>query len=205
MSHPALDLIRQRISVNHFDPSFHLTDEQIRELVEYATQAPSAYNLQNWRFIAVRDPATKARLKALAFGQGKVADAAVTFIVVGLLRPHEYADEALAPFLRTGAIDQAAYDRWVKAAQAAYVANERLQRDEAIRSASLAAMTLMIAAQARGLSSGPMIGFDAAGVGREFGLSDFEVPALLVTVGRAGPGNWPRKPRQPPEKVLRII
>lgn len=81
-------------------------------------------------------------------------------------------------------------------------ADERMARDEAIRSASLAAMTLMLAAEDRGLASGPMIGFDPEGVKREFGIPDRYVPVMLITVGPAALGNWPRKPRLTPAEVL---
>lgn len=205
MTHPALALIERRISINHFDASHRLDDADINELVHYASQAPSAYNLQNWRFIAVRDGDAKARLRQLAYGQKKVGDAAVTFIVIGLMRAHEGAEGAMRPFRESGHLDENAYQKWIAAAGQAYAANERLQRDEAIRSAALAAMTLMIAAEALGYASGPMIGFDAVGVALEFGLADTEIPALLVTVGRAAQGNWPRKPRLPPEAILRIV
>ena len=73
-----------------------------------------------------------------------------------------------------------------------------------MRSATLGAATLMLAAEALGLASGPMVGFDPDGVARAFGLSRSEVPALLVAVGRAAPGNWPQKPRRPLAEVLEI-
>jgi len=49
-----------------------------------------------------------------------------------------------------------------------------------------------------------MIGFDAEGVAREFGLGSNEVPVMLVAVGRAAPGNWPQKLRRPLAEVLEI-
>jgi nitroreductase len=66
-------------------------------------------------------------------------------------------------------------------------------------------MNLMIAAQAMGLASGPMIGFDAAAVANDFGLGPTEVPVMLVAVGRAAPGNWPRKRRRPVDQVLAVV
>ena len=42
------------VSANLFDASHTLTDVEIEELVRLATRAPTAYNLQHWRFIAVR-------------------------------------------------------------------------------------------------------------------------------------------------------
>ena len=66
----------------------------------------------------------------------------------------------------------------------------------------LAAMTLMIAAEAKGLVSGPMIGFDPEGAKREFGISDRCLPVMLLAVGYPAPGNRPRKPRLSVDEVL---
>jgi len=205
MSHPALDLIVQRTSVNRFDPSYSVDDATIGELVRYASQAPSAYNFQNWRFVAVRTAAQKARLCEMAYGQEKVLEASVTFIVCGRLRAHLGLRDAMQPFVAAGHVDGAAVDAMVASATRGHADNPQAQRDEAIRSASLAAMTLMVAAQAMGLVSGPMIGFDPAQVHAGFDLGADEIPALLVTVGRPAPGNWPRKPRRPVSDVLALV
>lgn len=197
-----IELIKQRISTNKFDTSRTLSEAQIKELVSYATEAPSAYNIQNWRFVAVTDPEDKARLKAVAYNQQKVVDASVTFIVLGDLRGYEKLPRILGPMVDGGLMDQAMADRWAQSAASSYGADEQFARDEAIRSASFAAMTLMIAAQAKGLSTGPMIGFDPAGVKREFNITDRYVPVMLLTVGYPAHGNWPRKPRLGVEEVL---
>src|SRR5262249_22932681 len=43
--------------------------------------------LQNWRFIAVRTPEAKARLRPIAWYQPAITEAAVTFIVCGQFVP----------------------------------------------------------------------------------------------------------------------
>ncbi len=197
-----LNLIKQRISANKFDPARTLSEAEIKELVSYATQAPSSYNIQHWRFVAVTKPEDKARLKAVAYHQQKVEDAAVTFIVLGDLRGYEKLPEIVGRTLEAGLVDQKKAESWVKTARAGYENNERFARDEAIRSGALAAMTLMIAAEALGLVSGPMIGFDPEGVKREFNIPDRYVPVMLLTVGHPAPGNLPRKPRLSVDDVL---
>ncbi|MGB6098124.1 MAG: nitroreductase family protein [Comamonas thiooxydans] len=199
--HPTLALIEQRISANRFDDSHSLADAEIARLVQLATRAPTAYNLQNWRFIAVRTPAVKARLRALAQDQAKVQEAAVCFIVCGVLADPEALAERLQPFVDGGFMPAAMAQGWLQAAQQQY-ASAQAVRDEALRSASFGAMTLMHAAQAMGLGSCAMTGFDAEGVTSSFGLAREEVPVMLVTVGRAAAGNWPQKPRRPLEQVL---
>jgi nitroreductase len=196
------DLIETRNSVTRYDASRGVSDETLTELVRLATLAPSAYHLQNWKFIAVRTPAAKARLMAAAFDQPQVADAAATFIVVGRLAAHEQLPQALRPALERGVMPADVVERWVAAAKEAHPGDPQLQRDEALRSASLAAMTLMLAAQGMGLATGAVGGFDAARVAQEFGLEAQDVPVMLVTLGHAREGNWPQKPRKPLQEVL---
>jgi len=204
MKNALITAIEGRTSANYFDPHHRLALAQIERLTELATRAPTAFNLQNWRFIAVHTAAAKARLRELAWGQAKVGDAAVTFIVVGVLARHDVLAARLAPSVQAGFMPADMVSAWEGAAAGLYQDQPRQQRDEAVRSAALGASTLMLAGQALGLASCPMSGFDAAGVAREFALADDEVPVMLVAMGRAAPGNWPQKPRRPLAHVLEL-
>lgn len=79
------------------------------------------------------------------------------------------------------------------------------QRDEAIRSGTLGASFLMFAAAGMGLASAPMAGFDSAEIAREFHLSDFEIPVMLIAVGYPGVENRPQKPRMDVSRVLEVV
>ncbi len=204
IQNPIETLIEQRVSSNVYDTSRSLSDAQISTLVRLATRAPSAFNFQNWRIIAVRTAEAKQRLMSVAYGQQKVVDAAVTFIFCGTLAPHVGLARALQPSLDAGILQPSLVDAWVTMAKGMYDGNSQFQRDEAIRSASLAAMTLMLAAAGQGLATGPMIGFDPQGLAREFQLGASEVPVMLVTAGYAAPGNWPQKPRKLLHEVLEM-
>ena len=89
MHKPIQVLIESRASTNHHDPNRHLSDKEIVDLIGLATRAPAANNFQNWKFIAVRSPKAKARLKTVCYGQQKVVDASVTFIIFGTPAAHE--------------------------------------------------------------------------------------------------------------------
>lgn len=195
-------LIETRISANHYDSSRSVSDAVIEELVGLATLAPTAFNFQNWKFIAVRTAEAKERLKAVSYDQQKVVEAPVTIIICGVLAAHEGLARALQPSVDAGILDQQVFDGWIGMATGAHQGNPQLQRDEALRSGSLAAMTLMLAAQGRGLASCSMSGFDPLGVAREFELTAAEVPVMLITLGYPAPGNWPQKPRRPVREVL---
>ena len=93
-------------------------------------------------------------------------------------------------------------ESWVKAATESHDGNSGHQRDEAIRSASLAAMTLMFAAQSLDFDSGAMGGFDSQKVSEIFSLSEDDMPVMLITVGQGIKQNWPQKTRKPMSDIL---
>ncbi|MDQ8209108.1 nitroreductase family protein [Coraliomargarita sp. SDUM461003] len=198
-------ILENRVTSGRFDPSATLDSTSIRELVRLATQAPSAFHLQNWSFIAVHSDAAKQQLMDLSYGQRQVRDAAVTFIVAGHVCAYESLAERLQPSVDVGIIDAVTQQTWVDMATGSHEGNVALQRDEAIRSASLAAMSLIVAARERGLDTGVLGGFDAAAVCQTFALSADAIPVMLVTVGRAAAGNWPQKVRRPLDEVLRCV
>ena len=72
-----------RRSVNFFDPKKEVSREVLKEIIDLAVLAPSAFNLQPWRIIAVTSPEKKELLKANANNQPKVTDAPVSLILVG--------------------------------------------------------------------------------------------------------------------------
>ena len=198
----ALTLIRERTSVNHFDPSKTVSEAEIREIIADAVQAPSSYNIQHWRFVAVTDPEKKKQLQSAAYNQVKVGQASATIIVLGDLQGYEKMEQIYAPLVKNGVVTQDYASGAAQRATDTYFNNPQFARDEAIRSAALAAMTLMIAAQARGYVTGPMIGFDPEQVKRVFDISDRYVPVMLITLGYPAPGNLPRKPRLSVDEVL---
>jgi nitroreductase len=198
-------LMNERISANSYNTEKQLSNTEVEKLIELATKAPSAFNLQNWRVIAVRSQDAKKRLFDKAYNQQKVLDASVTFIICGTLDQPNTIAQALTPTLDAGIIDQDTYNGWVGAVNSMYGNNPTLQRDEAIRSGSLLAMSLMLIAQGQGLVSCPMIGFDQAGVINDFNLSDTDVPVMLITVGYPGTENWPQKPRKALKDILTVV
>jgi nitroreductase len=60
-----IESIVSRSTTKYYDPAATLSDDQIRELVRIGTTAPTSFHMQNWRFIAVRTPEAKARLRPI--------------------------------------------------------------------------------------------------------------------------------------------
>jgi nitroreductase len=195
------DLIRNRVSVEEFDPDRPLGENEIRALVRDAIQAPSSFNIQHWRFVAVHEPEDRRRLMEAAYGQRQVGDAAVTFIVLGDVRGHEKLPLVMQQAVECGAMPAGKARAWIKIAGELY-SDEGLARDEAIRSASLAAMTLMLAAETRGLGACALAGFDPERVKREFDIAERYLPVMLLSVGHPVSRGESRMPRLDVDEVL---
>ncbi|NLR76812.1 nitroreductase family protein [Leeia aquatica] len=198
-------LINARVSVNHFQAGRPLATETIHQLVALATRAPTAFNMQNWRFIAVQSAEAKARLLQVANGQVKVVEASVSFIVCGKLAGYQQLPEALSASVQARIMPAQVAASWADLASTSHRHDPALQRDEAFRSASLACMTLMLAAEGMGLSSCPISGFDADQLRTAFELEPTELPVMIISVGYPASGNWPQKLRKPVEEVLSLV
>ena len=198
-------LINTRTSINHFQPNHPLNQDTINTLVNLATKAPTAYNMQNWRFIAVQSEDAKRQLKSAAFNQQKIIDASVAFIICGQLDGYQQLQQVLQSSVSANIIEQKIAESWVAQATTTLENNIILQRDEAIRSASLAAMTLMLAAQDMGLGSCALGGFDAVKITQEFSLSNNELPVIIIVIGYPTHNNWQQKSRRLLSEILTII
>lgn len=176
------DAIRQRRSIKSFDPDHAIDDATLKEIFGLVRRTPSSFNLQHWRFVVIRDPDRRARLQDAAYGQPHVGTAPATVVVAAKLNAHEDGARAnghAPPEVLTGL---------VPIIESSYAGKPQFCRDEAIRSASLAAMNLMLVAESLGLRSCPMIGFDPERVSTLAGLDAGHFPVMLVCLGRPGPG-----------------
>jgi nitroreductase len=205
VNNAVIENILSRTAAKYYDPAAILSDDQIRELVQIGTTAPTSFHLQNWRFIAVRTPEAKARLSPIAWNQPAITDAAVTFIICGQLVDTSVIPARLAPLVAAGVMPAAMVAEWEIPARNLYMAYPQRRRDEAVRTGTFGAAAIIYAARSMGLGSTPMIGFDADGVHREFGLAEDEVPVMLLSVGAERAGNWAQKPRRPLTEVLDFV
>lgn len=184
------EAIYQRRSIKHFDPDDEMSDEDIKKLMEAALQSPTSFNIQNWRFVVVRDKDRKQQLREASYFQSQVEEASAVIILAADLaawddHPERYwvnAPEEVASQL-------------VNMIGPFYRDNPELQRDEAIRSVGIAGQTIMLAAKAMGYDSCPMIGFAPEKVGEIINLPDNHVIGLMITVGKALKPAW-EKPGQ---------
>lgn len=191
------EAINARRAVKAFDPSHRMTEAETGRLLSLVTLAPTAFNIQNWRFVLVRDPALRKQIRAVAWDQSQVTDASLLIVVCADLRawekgPARYWHHAPKPV----------QDFLVPAIHGYYAGREQVQRDEAMRSSGIAAMTLMLAAKGMGYDSCPMDGFDFDAVGKLINLPKDHAIAMFVAVGKGLQEPWPRGKKLPLSEVV---
>ena len=74
------EAIKNRRSVRTFTPE-PVSDGEVEKLIDAATWAPSAGNIQPWEFVVVRDPELKRGLCEAAGNQNFVEEAPVVIVV----------------------------------------------------------------------------------------------------------------------------
>ncbi len=178
------EAIETRRSIRAFDPGHIMTESEVERLLGLAMLSPTAFNIQNWRFVLLRDPALRRQVRAVAWDQAQVTDASLLLVLAADLKAWEKA-----PLRYWRLADRDTQARLLPAIDGYYRGREAVQRDEAMRSCGMAAQSLMLAATEMGYGSCPMDGFDFDAVGRLIHLPDDHVISLMVAIG---------KPLQPP-------
>lgn len=159
-----------------------VSDELLKQLYQLTVMGPTAANSQPLRVVFVKSAEAKARLKPhLSAGNlDKTLSAPVTAIIAS-----DYAFYEQLPTL----FPHADAKSW-------FVGNQPLIDTSAFRNGSLQGGYFILAARALGLDTGPMSGFDNAGVDKEFFAGTAIKSNFLVNLGYGDVAKlFPRSPR----------
>jgi nitroreductase len=174
------EAITQRRAVKQFDPNHQMTQAEIDQLFSLAILSPTAFNIQNWRFVLVQNPELRRSIRSVSWNQAQVTDASLLVILCADIKSWE---KEPGRYWRNAS--QETQDFLLPAIDNYYRGLEQVQRDEAMRSCGMAAQTLMLTAKAMGYDSCPMDGFDFAAVGNLINVPEDHVIALFVAIGKA--------------------
>ena len=157
-----------------------VSDETLMELLALTGRAPSAFNLQPWRFVVVRDPSLKAALAATAYGQKQVTAAPV---VIAMYTDMEDTmarlDEIVHPGLPadkradTIAMLNASFGSMTPEARAVWGNGQ----------SNIALGYLLLLAKSQGLDTSPMLGFEADKVKQVLDIPAHATVTALVALG----------------------
>ncbi|MDX1260388.1 nitroreductase family protein [Exiguobacterium sp. K1] len=179
-----LSLLAERRSVRHYDETFTLSQEDVQELIELTTAAPSAWNLQHWHFVAFHSEEAKQQLAPIAYNQPAISSSSVVIAVLGDLQANRNYNPVYGPAVEAGGMTEDLFDAIKGQVEGAYQ-SEAYARDAAMSNASLAAMQLMLVAEAKGLSTLAMGGFNHQLFTETFITDERYVPVMLIAVGKA--------------------
>jgi nitroreductase len=191
------EAIKTRRSVKHYDPEHEMTDAEVTELMEHAILSPTAFNIQHWRFVQVKDPVKRQLIQDASYGQAQVTEASLLLVLCADLNawekePKRYSRNA----------PQAVQDYFLPAIENYYTNHHQAQRDECFRSSSIAAMNIMLMAKGMGYDSCPMDGFDFDAVAKIINLPHDHVITMMITIGKKKVEAQPRAGQLPLEEVF---
>lgn len=181
------EAIKGRRAIKHYDPNHSMTKEEVNELLSLAILSPTAFNIQNWRFVVLTDPELRKQVREVAWDQAQVTDASLFIVLCADLKSWEKQPDRYwvnAP--------QEVQEFMLPAIDNYYRGKEQVQRDEAMRSCGIVAQTLMLAAQSMGYNSCPMDGFDFEKAAKLIHLPADHIITMFVAVGKGTKEAWPR-------------
>ena len=191
------EAIQARRATKHFDAEHVMSDEEFETLIQHATLTPTAFNIQHWRFVRVNDRALRQQIAELAWGQPQVTDSSLLLVLTMDVQawnkqPARYWQDA----------PQEAQDFILPALEAYYLDKPQVQRDEAMRTGGLVAMSIMLMAQQMGYDSCPMDGFDFDKVAELIKLPEDHLICMMMAIGKQTKDSWPRLARLPQSEIV---
>ncbi len=189
----------QRRSIRAYEPGA-IPREDMDEILDVARRAPSAFNVQPWRFVVVETPELKERLAAAAFNQRQVHSAPA---VIVLYTDMKDALENLGAVVHPGMTpeQQEATQRTIRGHFGKQSEDER--ETWAQGQGYIALGYLLLAAEACGYQTSPMSGFDPAAVRKLLDLPENARIPALVAIGRGAEEGFPQH-RLPLESIVRV-
>ena len=185
-------LFREARTANTFSDE-PVTDEQMRAVYDLVKWAPTSMNNQPLRVVLVRSPEARGRLVEHMSGNNK-------------------AKTSVAPLVAVLAADTAFHDELHRTfphfpgARDLFAADDAMREGSARLNAALQVAYFIIGVRAAGLAAGPMTGFDAQAVDREFFPDGEHRTIAVVNLGRPGEDAWQRRlPRLDYEDVFTTV
>lgn len=182
------DIAYNRKSIRVYDETVKISREEMLEMIEEATLAPSSVNMQPWRFVIVESDEAKATLKPLIRFNTRQNDTSSAMILIfGDMQCYEFGEEIYDKAVAEGKMSQEVRDQQIGAIIPYYKNFTKAQMNDVVKiDASLAAMQLMLSARAHGYDTNPIGGFEADQIAAAFDLDPERfVPVRVLSLGKA--------------------
>ncbi|MEK5382191.1 nitroreductase family protein [Niallia sp. FSL W8-0635] len=179
-------VMKSRKSVRVYDPTYKIDKQELEEILEVATSAPSSSNLQSWRFIVIQDQEIKKELRAIGNNQVQIEDSSAIIAVLGDTEAYRNVEDIYKQNVSLGYMDQSIADRTINNTQNLYPnLPKHTLAQIASYDAGLISMQILLLAKERGYDSVVMGGFDKLAFAKRFELPENEFPITLIAIGKA--------------------
>lgn len=190
--------IEARRAIKWYDDKYKIPEGDLEKLLSLTMMSPTAFNMQNWRFVVVSDPQLRKQIREHAHDQAQITDASTLIILCADLKawkkqPRQYWSDApdRVQLSMMYAMREYYGGKWL------------VERDEAMRSCGIASMTLMLAARGMGYDSCPIAGFNFEAVASLINLPEDHVISMMVTLGKGIKDAWPRNTRLGWDRIVK--
>ncbi|QMT15991.1 nitroreductase family protein [Planococcus maritimus] len=182
------EIVNGRRSIKQYDPTVKISREEMTEMLEQASKAPSSINMQPWRFVVIDTEEGKEKLAPLAsFNLDKVMSASAVIAVFGDRNNIEYAEEIYGKSVELGYMPEDVKDFQLGYFKPLYEGmSDEQMKDIVMLDSGLVSMQLMLVARAYGYDTNPIGGYDKEKIAETFGLDkERYLPVMLITIGKA--------------------
>lgn len=189
----ALDLLFREAKTARVFTDEPVSDETVAAVYDLVKWAPTAYNTSPLRLTVLRGRAARQRLLPLVSESNRKAieAAPLTVILSADLDFHEKLP-TLMPALPT--LKDTLY------------ADEELRERQALLNAALQIGYFVVGVRGAGLAAGPMSGFDATAVDKEFFGDGRQRSMVLVNIGHPAENAYrPRAPRLAADEAVTVL
>lgn len=197
-----ITVAKERRSVRQYDAEYVMTEEEIREILDVAIQAPSSSNLQPWRFLVIQDKHTQQELLPIANNQQQIVDASAVIAVLADIEGYKNAERIYGELVNKGIMKNEIKEPYVASIMHNY-GNFSAEKalSVAMIDGGLVSMQIMLAAKAKGYDTVPMGGFDEAQFVDAFNVPENFKPVMLISIGKGTKAGF-EKVRLPLDSIL---
>jgi nitroreductase len=183
------EAVEHRRATPSFDGS-PIPDADLKKILEAGLKAPSGYNLQPWRFVVVRTPEQRRRLRAASYNQAKVEEASAVIVACGDQDGWRSDLEEMIRLGREGGMTEN-YAEQARANIPAYLGNHPNLTAWLNRQVMIGMTSMLWMAEVLGYDTAPMEGFEPEKVREVLRLPlSYEVVALLAIGHLKGPDKF---------------
>lgn len=184
-------LFRDARTANAFSDE-PVSDEQIQAIYDLVKYAPTSLNMQPLRIVLVRSPEARQRLVD-TMGEGNKAKTLAAPLTAILAADHEFHEKFGQTFPHVPGVKD-------------WFAQEQARIEAGRFNGALQVGYFIVGVRAAGLAAGPMTGFDAEALNREFFPGGDHSVLAVINIGKPGDNAWfSRNPRLDYHEVVRTV